>query len=384
MTREGNKPRSIAMITASFHPYVGGTEKQARELSRALVEKGHRVTVLTRRRPGLPAEESLSGIRVLRLCTAGSGAIDSLTFLASLTRHLALRGGDYDALHVHLASSPAVPALVLGRLRGQGVLVKLGGGRGIGEVAVSRKTWLGRLKLRALGLLRPRLVAVDKGLAEELRGYGLEGLDVTVVPNGVDAKVYAPVSPEAKAALRRALGLPEGPLILYAGRLSWEKRLGLFLEAFAAAPPAASFVMLGEGPEETALRSQVKGLGLEGRVRFLGARQDVAAFYQAADLFVLPSVSEGLPNAVLEAMSSGLVVLASKVGALPDIIEDGVNGFLFEAENPAPLAEKLKEVCAAQAKFPEIGRRARATILERFSLDKVADRYVELYAGERT
>ena len=378
---------SVAMITASFHPYIGGTEKQVLELSRTLVERGSRVTVLTRRLPGLSREDSLSGVRVVRLWAPGEGAVNSIAFFLSVLAYLLVHAREFNVFHAHLASSPALAAAIAGRLTRRKVLIKMGGGRGIGEVAVSRGTFLGRLKLRAFGRLRPQIVAVDRGLAEELKGFGLERLSVKVVPNGVDSRQYAPLTPEDKRIRRRELGLPDGLIFLYAGRLAPEKRLDLFLQSFSStlkeAPAPPFFAVVGTGPEEEALKSRSGALGVQDKVKFFGPRHDVSKFCQAADVFVLPSVSEGLPNAVLEAMSSSLVVLASGVGGLLDLVQDGVNGFLFEPSRPEQLTEKLLEAYRSLDGFPELGRRARAVILEKYSLERLADRYLELYAASR-
>ncbi|MFA6002669.1 MAG: glycosyltransferase family 4 protein, partial [Elusimicrobiota bacterium] len=230
---------SVVMVSASFHPYVGGAEKQALELSVALRQRGVRVRVLTRGRPGLSGPDEVRGVPVERLACFGPGFINAVTFMLSLGRWLWVHAAEYSVVHVHLAGSPALPAALAGRFLKKRVVIKLGGGRGIGELAASSGSWSGRLKLWLLARLRPQFVAVTRDLAEECVQY-LGPVPLRVLPNGVDVSRYKPAAPEAKAALRRGLGWPAGLGFLYVGRLSPEKQLRGFLQAWTEQAQAAA------------------------------------------------------------------------------------------------------------------------------------------------
>lgn len=373
---------TVMMVSAGFHPAVGGAEKQALELSVALQERGLKVRVATRRLPGLPAEEEVRGVAVRRLWCAGSGLLNAVTFLVSLWRHLFAQAAFYEAIHVHLAGSPALAAALAGRLLRKKVVVKLGGGRGIGELAASSRTLSGRLKLFFLRLLRPQFVAVARDLSAEAAAY-LGEVPLHVIPNGVDARRYRP-QPERKAALRAALGWPaEGLGFLYVGRLSPEKRLPPFAEAWAElvkkTGAKAFFACVGEGVEGKLVQDEAERARLSDRVFVRGAMEDVERAYAAADVFVLPSVSEGLSNALLEAMASGLAVLASRVGGTPEAVEEGRSGFLFDPGDADDMRRQLQKFLEHPALAADFGRAARAAAVERFSLDKTAERYETLY-----
>lgn len=369
------------MVSASFPPAVGGAEKQALELSAALLARGVSARVLTRRVPGRQKAERMRGVPVARLWCAGSGFVNAATFLASLFVHLLRTADSFDAIHVHLAGSPALAAALAGRLLGKPVFVKLGGGRGIGELAVSSRTLAGRLKLRCLALLKPRLVAVARELAEESAAL-LGPLPVHLLANGVDTERYRPAAD--KAALRRRLGWPDGLAFLYAGRFSWEKRLPWFVEVWSRAVPdamAASFVaFVGEGPERPALEEAISKA--DGRCRaFVHAPiEDIETAYAAADVFILPSVSEGLSNALLEAMASGLAILGSRVGGTKEAVEEGKTGALFDADDAAGLERALRGFAADPASAARMGRAAREKAVASYSLARLAERYETLYA----
>lgn len=373
------------MVSASFHPYIGGAEKQALELSVALRARGHRVQVATRRLAGLAAFEEIRGVPVQRLWRAGSGLVDASTFLLSLSYFLWHRAVDYDVIHVHLAGSPALAACLMGRLLRKRVFVKLGGGAGIGELAASARTPAGRLKLRALALLKPQFIAVATDLAAEAARYLGEGIEVHVLPNGVDAERYKPADgPAARGELRKRLCWPEkGFIFLYMGRLSPEKRLAPFVESWARAIQGArgtcALALIGEGAEESAIRDAIQRMRAGASVHIDPPMRDPEVAYAAADVFVLPSVSEGLSNALLEAMASGLAVLASRVGGTPEVVRDGVSGLLFDADDQAGLARQLGTLLARPEAARSMGLAARQTVLEHFSIGRTAERCEALY-----
>ena len=360
------------MVSAGFWPAVGGAERQALELSRALRARGTDVLVLTRRIGCAVAREEIHGVPVRRLRVFGIGALDSLTFLFGALGWLLKHGDEYDAIHAHLAGSPALAAALAGGFLGKPVLVKLGGGRGIGELAVSSRTSLGRLKLRLLACLKPRFLAVVPDLAAEARQY-LSGASIEVLANGVDANRYKPVSLEEKRALRARLGWT-GAVFLYTGRLSWEKRLPWFVDIWneAARDREAMLILVGEGPEK---------IPQDGRIRVLPPVDDTAALYAAADAFILPSVSEGLSNSLLEAMASGLVVIASAVGGSAETLEDGVTGLLFARDDKKAAAACVRRVLDQPDLAMKLGANARRVCVERYALSRIAARLEELYRG---
>jgi len=365
------------MVSAGFWPAVGGAERQALELSAALVARGHRVTVLTRRLPGLAARETLRGVVVRRLPGPALGALDAPAFLLGAFAWLLLHWTEWDAVHAHLAGSPALAAAAAGRLLGRPALVKLGGGRGIGELAVSSRTALGRAKLAALGLLRPRLLAVVPDLADEARGF-LGGAPIEILPNGVDAVRFAPADAARRRALRAALGWEaDATVFLYTGRFSPEKRLPWFLRLWrGAAGPRARAVLVGEGPERAAIEAEAAG-----RATVLAAREDLAELYAAADVFFLPSTSEGLSNSLLEAMSSGLAPLGSRVGGTAQTVDDGRTGLLFDRDDEAGLVAAVRRLVAEPGLAVRLGAAAREEALAKYSLERVVARLEALYRG---
>ena len=371
------RPR-VVMVSAGFWPAVGGAERQALELSRELRARGVGVSVLTRLVGCVGPREQVQGVAVRRLPVIGTGALDSLCFLIGALGWLLKHESEYDAIHAHLAGSPALAAALAGCILGKPVLVKLGGGRGIGELAVSSRSTLGRLKLRLLALLGPRFLAVVPDLADEAREHLGHGVVIEVLPNGVDSNRFKPVNADERKRLRAALGW-SGTVFLYTGRLSWEKRLPWFAKLWEEASQGreALFVLVGEGPEKTALEE-----GLSGRLRILPSVDDTSPLYAAADAFVLPSVSEGLSNSLLEAMASGLPVIASAVGGTAQTLEKGKTGFLFDKDDGNEAMACVRRLLDDPAGAARLGAAARRVCEERYALSRVAARLEELYRGD--
>lgn len=371
------------MVSAGFYPLLtGGAERQALELSSAMARRGWRVRVLTRRLPGLVLGEEVRGVSVLRLWRLGRGALDSLTFMLSLFFWLLRHGPSYDVIHVHLAGSPALSAAAAARLLGKKIIVKLGGGKGIGELAASSRTTGGRLKLRLLSWLKPRFVAVADELAEEALRY-LGNVALHVLPNGVDTGRFQPLFAEQRARLRTELGWPRGLVFLYTGRLSVEKRLPWFVEIWAdvvhKSGVDAFLVLVGEGPEKDLILDAARHARALDRVVVRPPVEDTAPLYGAADVFILPSVSEGLSNSLLEAMSSGLAVLASRVGGTTEAVEEARSGFLFAPQNGDDLKVQLKKFLMKPELAAVLGRQARRRMELDYALDSVVSRYEALY-----
>jgi glycosyltransferase involved in cell wall biosynthesis len=372
------------MVLAGYFPYIGGAEGQARAVAGELKRRGINVHVVTRRLPGLAAEETVDGVPVHRLPAGGPGALGALMFMAGLLPDLVLHGAGFDVIHAHLASSHAVAAALAGRLTGKRVIVKLGGGAGMGEVALSRGAFLGRLKLRALGFLDPILAAPNADILAELPGTPLAGLTAVVIPNGVDFRRFAPASRAEKAAARRDLGWEEGFSVLSTSRLANDKGvadlLGDFLRVWteiARGRPARLYIA-GTGPDEDALKELARRLGAPAV--FLGPRQDVERLYRAADVFLLPSRSEGMSNSLLEAMASGLPVLATKVSGTEGLVSDNEQALLYAPGDDAGLRAALGRLFTEPALAERLGQSARMRSGQ-FSLTKTVDKWLALYGN---
>ena len=182
-------------------------------------------------------------------------------------------------------------------------------------------------------------------------------------------------------AVGQPIRIKEGEkVIAVIGRLVPQKGHAFFFEAFAKSDLAAKVLIVGDGPLEESLKSQVINLKLEDSVKFLGFRKDVREILGKTDILVLPSSREGLPIVLLEAMAVGAIVLATAVGGTPELVEDGVNGFLVEYGDGEGLKKKLEDIFNADSRsLNEVRLAARRTIEEKFSLEKMVSEHEGIY-----
>lgn len=225
--------------------------------------------------------------------------------------------------------------------------------------------------------------------SEAVRAFAIEHLSIspstiTVVPRGRDPELYQPPSEHGRSTVRARLGVQPGePLLLTVGRQEPQKGQRYLIDAFvqvlATEPDAKLALVGGPGAASDALNTRIEELGLSERIMLLGRRDDVPDLLAAADLFVLPSLWEGLPNVVIEAMATGLPVVATDIGPVREAVDPGRSAELAVPADPEDLARALLEVLADPVRRHAMGRRGRAVFIERFTIGPVADRMVDLY-----
>jgi glycosyltransferase involved in cell wall biosynthesis len=369
---------NIVMVIQNFYPSIGGAERQALTLARELVKKGVAVTLLTQRAPNTLLRETMDGVHVRRL---GKG---TFSFLVWSFAWVLFFGRRYDAIHAHIGSSHAVGAALAGWLLKKRTLVKLSGSNVVGEIPVSRRSVLGRLKLRAFGLLRPILILVNNAQRRDLHGFGLESLETHLIPNGVDTATFCPASGQRKQTLRAELAW-DGVVFLFVGRFSPDKlRLDVFRNVLTAwsrlSEDAAhpSLYLVGAGILEDDYRTAIAELGLTGSVALWPASEKVCELYQAADVFVLPSVTEGLSNALLEAMACGLPVAGSRVSGIADLLTEDKQARLFDPLSPEEIQHSFGSLLHDAGARKNLGASA-LEFARQFSIENSVARHIALY-----
>ncbi len=225
-------------------------------------------------------------------------------------------------------------------------------------------------------LMRP-LTTVTICVSDHARARGLEARTCTadqtaVIPNAVEIE-------PAPAAKRDR----EPPVLLAVGRLKAPKDFMTLVRGLALLPPGSvDALIVGEGPDRAALEAEIRRLGIGDRVRLVGERRDVPELLAGADLFVLPSASEGMPVSVLEAMAAGLPVVGSRVGGVPELVVDGETGLLVEPGDPEALAAAIGRLVADPELRRQLGDAGRERAQRRFALEPFRRAHVELYSRE--
>lgn len=377
--------KSVLMLIPTFHPMIGGAEKQAMSLSHALSLRGIRVKVLTRRLKGTAEKETVEGVEVERLDVFGPKTLDSFVFMAASFLRMWKTRREYDIVHVHLASSPAVSAILAGWIFRKRVVIKIGGGKGVDEVSLSEKSFWGRLKLRFFSAANPRFLIMNEDILEYLKNTLLTNCRFSLFRNGVDTGKYAPLSYHEKLEAKSRFGFGGRTVFLFVGRLSPEKRVHEFIEAWseiagdAECKDKAFLHIVGTGPLEGEIRASIKALGVDDSVIMAGKRYELKDYYSSADVFVLPSLSEGMSNSMLEAMSSGLAVMASSVGGAKRAVEDGVNGFLFDPTDRRKIKSVIIRFMETDKLAADMGEKSREIAVKKFSMSRVVEDLIKMY-----
>jgi glycosyltransferase involved in cell wall biosynthesis len=386
----------VLLLNYEYPPYGGGAGVATEALARTLASRGVTVDVVTAGDrsecetellwDGDAAEEGLLNVhrvRCRRTSVHQASMRDAGSYLRAalpVIRRL-LRAAEYDAVHFYfsLPTGALIPFLNLGKTP---VIVSLRGSDVPGYDSHNRNLeW-------AHAVLRPftrwiwrradRVVPVCESLGR-MALRTLPELDYTVIPNGVDLQRFHP--PASRRARR------SGPVRCIAvARLVERKGVADLIRAIGSLERGSyELEIVGTGPDEHLLRELVASLRLDGLVKFSGSldRATVARRYRDADLFTLASVEEAFGNVFAEAMASGLPIVGSAVGGIPDLVQHCRNGLLVPPRDPFSLAAAIRHLGENPALRVEIGNRNRAQAEATLSWDRITTRYLSLYNGLR-
>jgi glycosyltransferase involved in cell wall biosynthesis len=294
-----------------------------------------------------------------------------------------------EIVHTHTAKAGFL-GRVAARLAGVPVVVHTFHGHVLHGYYGPLKNGLLRRLEQSLAWCTDRLVTVSEEVKRDLVGYGIAPAEkITVIPLGFDLDPFLN-SHALYGDFRREMGLGHDiKLVGIVGRIFPIKNHGLFLEAAArilTQEPRARFVIVGDGVLRPALEQQTRGLGIADRVLFTGWRRDLARIYADLDLLVVSSDNEGTPVSAIEAMASGCPVVATRVGGLPDLIEDHRTGRLVPPRNDEALAAAVVDLLKRAETRKELGQNAKESVRQRFTatrlLSDMDDLYRELLQGK--
>jgi glycosyltransferase involved in cell wall biosynthesis len=227
-----------------------------------------------------------------------------------------------------------------------------------------------------------RVVCVSAGQAAKVRRAGVPAERVVVIRNAINPELYPNQDPANREILHKLFPTRPSRIVGAAGRLSPEKGFGQLVEAAALAlkqDPALGFVLFGDGPLRARLTAQIVRHGLQDRFMLAGFRGDLARLLPHLDVVVLPSFSEGLPVVVLEAFAAAVPVVASAVGGTPEVIEDGVNGYLVPPGQPAALAQRIRDVLGDENQRRAMGLCGQERVREHFTFAAQSAQYQQLF-----
>lgn len=373
----------VLMIAGQYHPIAGGTEMECRKLATGLAGKGIGVTVLTQHCPGLPDYEVIDGIPVYRKMKGWH--FHEYTYMLSVLRFLLWKISDYDLVHCFGLYLYVPPVVLVKYIFGKRVIGRVEGSGAYGDFHRIKQLACGRLVLASSRRL-DRIITIARHMGAEIEAEGFPARNMVFIPNSVDRERYKPDMSRDRLEKR---------LICFVGRLAEEKGLLCLVKAMKTVSDEIRGVMLeivGDGPMRDELTNLSANLGLQDVICFKGSGEALP-HYRASDLFVLPSFSEGLSLALLEAMACGLPVIATNVEGNREVLDPhgkasavpaagcqlGEYGIMVNPGDVEGLARAMILLLTDDELARHLKFRARSHVVECYALDKIINDYQSLY-----
>ena len=379
------------MVTGSYFPEVTGGAEQCRLLVESLKKMVGFFLLTTTRDTTLPQQSKVDGVDLLRIPIQQGSIIDYFNAIFKIISFYLYRMKDFQIIHLHGFSRKSILLVILSKLFQKKIIIKMTSvGHDDPFAMKKRGFFLNKFFAHANAYV---------GVAPQFERIYLETRlpagRFRLIPNGIDINRFSPSTTKEKIKIRKLLGLPDKmKLILFVGHFSREKSPDILREAWklhvAEKFPDTGIIFIGStNPNHYEVDADlVKDIHkstescFNKRIFFIEKTYEIEKYFQAVDMFVLPSLREGLPNSLLEAMACGLPVITSRLEGVTDwIVEDGKNGSLFESVIRDDLGKALISVLKDEMLAHSLGLKARETVLERFSMGKVAEEYLELYRG---
>jgi glycosyltransferase involved in cell wall biosynthesis len=364
------------MLTSEFPPDLGGISYYVINLARSLTERGHNVTVISRGTWRKSHHEEIDGISVYRVPFIPS--YPSPFWLQGIWVNRLFKSLEqtFDLLHIHGPLVPVIHTSLPTVFAAYGAVKT-----DIANMPVKSFHFL-VVKVLSKQLFNAErnlldhadvVTAVSSSCARELIKCHSIDKEITVVGNGVDSTFFAPAP------------LKKEPYILYTGRLETIKGLTTLVESaqyVCQKHRDLRFVLAGKGTMEKVLKTMISKLKLEPNFYFAGhitSRNKLVEYYQKAEAFVLPSYYDAMPTSLLEAMSCGTPVVATKVGGIPEIVTDGEDGLLVSPKDPEALAQALLKVLDDKELRATLAPNARQKIRSNYDWGVIVDRIEAVY-----
>ena len=360
------------MLTPSFLPLMGGMEVKIYEVSKGLVKRGHQVALLTiQRESKTPKYESIHGIDVYRFKLTGLFVLPKFLHLMA-TRKVNL-------IHIHFMWRTGLLCALVGRLLGKPTVLGLAGSD-VYHPLIHPK-FLSPFYLKVVKTIINLLTTTSEDLKKRALKRGFPPR-IVAIPQGVDLERFN--SNTKGEETRRQLGVSKEPLVLSVAQLIPRKGLIYLIRAVPEvlkSVPNVKFIIAGEGPERPKLEEEIKHLGIENAVKLVGgAPYDmVPKFYAATDVFVLPTLYDAMPHAVYEAMAMEKPVVATRVGGIPEVIENGSDGLLVDSMKPDEIAKAIITLFKNRELATRLGKNALKKIKEGYTWEKIVQQYEQAY-----
>jgi len=383
----------VCMLTGVFYPEISGGGLQCRTLIDSLKGKGIIFFVLTTTRDD-SLKDFKSDVNVIRIVIKELNLAGRFKAFLQFTRAFLKLQKQIDVVHLHGFSDKTLLIILLAKIFRKKIIQKITSLGDDDPISISQKRfgWIKKFLFNRADLF----ISINPIILKACLDSNISESKVLIIPNAVDTKRFYPSNDlSEKQALRSELNLPiDGSIILFVGFFSKDKGPDILFEAWRKLKNQTqqnNVRLLFIGSTDTSyfeikfdlvkkIKDNIKAHGMEKEVFFVEKALQIEKYYKASDIFVLPSLREGLPNALLEAMSAALPCISSDLKGITDyLISDKKEGLIFA---PGDIEGLCKAICALlndKNMAKELGRNAREKILDKFSIDKVSRQYQYVY-----
>ena len=382
----------VLMVVGAYHPEIAGGGLQCRTLILALRDRVDFTVLTTTADTDAPFCSIVDGVRVFRVFVDPRRAWTKARALLQFARALPRIARACDIVHFHGFTQKMLLLLPLAKLMRRPIVEKMTSVGWDDPVSIRARPF-GRVMARAFAAA-DRFVSISPAMTERMTRAGVPDSAVAVIPNGVDTTRFSPVAETERLSIRTTLGLsPSRWIVTFVGFWSKEKTPDLLFEAWlhvVRATGVDSELLFVGATEEAHLETSAHLLShvlaraheehVTDRLRFVERTDDVPAYLRASDVFVLPSTREGLPNALLEAMATGLPCVCTELRGVTDwVTQSGLDGVLVPPDDVDALARALAAIQADPSAARALGARARTRVCQSFAITSVAKQYFALY-----
>lgn len=384
--RDYMKKISVCMFTSHFHPHYSGAAKQAVSLAKEMRNLGVHSFFITVDNGKLNRHEKFDGFDVYRI-NEGRGKIKEIVLWFNLFCILFNKRKEYDIIHSHGAYYKNSIIGLIGKLLKKGTVAKISMSNN--DLSGMEHGFYGRIHNKLFNMF-DSCISISPEISAELSRLVLSHKRIKELSNGVDSDKFKPVSQEHKEQLRQKLKLPSGVIFLYVGGISERKNVEWLVKTWSdifRETPDVSLVLVGPASREDSRRTLINSLidyaaknSFTRKVFFREYTDAIEKYFQAADIFILPSKNEGMPNVLIEAMSCGLACMATRVSGASKLIIDGKTGLFFDTGADGDFRDKAVFLTDNNTERERLGITARSLIMDKFCLKKIGREYISIYS----
>jgi glycosyltransferase involved in cell wall biosynthesis len=380
----------VLFVTGAYAPQFSAGGLQSRAVAREVGGRADIRVLTTSTEPSLDSHETIDGIRVSRIYVDVKSRASRLRATAEMLFELLRIVPAVDLIHVQGFSSKNILLTAVAKLLRRPIVMHLQTAMHDEPLVIGKQGRLARWVFASADYY----LSVSPALTDRYLAAGMPSDRIRQAPNGVDADRFRPATADERGALRTALGLSaDRPVILFVGIMSPDKQPRVLFDAWLRlqdnAAIASTLVFVGSTSSRqfeadaglaADIRRRADEAGCGDRVIFVAPTNQVHDYFRAADVYAMPSIREGLPIALLEAMACGLPCVASRLpGATDVMIDDGVNGRLVAPGDVSGFASALGELLANPVEAARMGAAARQTVEERYTIKRVAEIWLSTY-----